>query len=487
LNRTTPGLRAAIITLLLTLAATAAAQAVDPRDGNYALNQDGTMPAYIVPVLRLVSSTHVEPTTGLVLSADGLVLVPLDFASEGDEIIVLDGGTDIVRNGRPAHLKDFFPAEGLRILSVPGLRRDPAPFSSERLTDGAGLELTAFPPAERIAEGDPPLHTPATAVVFGKTAEPAVSGETPLPNVTGPLLDECGNVAAYSLAHDVQDMSSHPGTRYKWRSTLLGVMARLRISPAPTACREPAPDPVVEEPAPPESTTEPPPEPVEPEPEQEESTQDAEPVEEPAVEPQEAEETLDLDILPPYEPTDEAIDESDAEPIAPEAEEGSGGWLWLLAAALLAAGATALHFWRRRMSTEDGTAKHTDRPAIDPEPGATAPPDSPPADLVVALQITLENGSTDEIQCETPSRAINLFIGRGKADLAVPGAAVSRNHARLEGTAGALTITDLGSNNGTAVNGVPCLEGEILYVQEGDVITLGNVQTTLLLRKGEAG
>ena len=69
------------------------------------------------------------------------------------------------------------------------------------------------------------------------SAAPAVSGETPLPNVTGPLLDPCGNVAAYSLAHDVQTMSSHPGTRYKWRETLLGVLSRMGIPPAPTACR----------------------------------------------------------------------------------------------------------------------------------------------------------------------------------------------------------------------------------------------------------
>ena len=42
---------------------------------------------WVVPVLRLVSATHVEPTTGVVLSSAGLVLVPHDFARIGDEIV----------------------------------------------------------------------------------------------------------------------------------------------------------------------------------------------------------------------------------------------------------------------------------------------------------------------------------------------------------------------------------------------------------------
>ncbi len=37
----------------------------------------------VVLVLKLVSSTHVKPTTGIVVSDEGLVLVPADFASGG--------------------------------------------------------------------------------------------------------------------------------------------------------------------------------------------------------------------------------------------------------------------------------------------------------------------------------------------------------------------------------------------------------------------
>ena len=48
--------------------------------------QSAAMPGWVVPVLRLVSATHVEPTTGVVLSADGLVLVPVDFAAPEGEL-----------------------------------------------------------------------------------------------------------------------------------------------------------------------------------------------------------------------------------------------------------------------------------------------------------------------------------------------------------------------------------------------------------------
>ena len=61
----------------------------------------------------------------------------------------------------------------------------------------------------------------------------------------------------------------------------------------------------------------------------------------------------------------------------------------------------------------------------------------------------------------------------------LPSAAISRQHARLNGTPDALTVTDLGSGNGTSVNGVPCLDGEILYLETGDVLVLGDAQLSV--------
>lgn len=473
-----PALRRLLLLLLLPLAllvhAAGHAQAIDPRDGRYGLNEDGSMPPWVVPVLRLVSSTHVEPTTGLVLSDSGLVLVPMGFASEGDEVIVLDGGTDIVRHGRPAHLKDYFPAEGLQVLSVPGLRRSPAPFAAEALVDGARVELTAFPPAERIAEGDPPLHAAATITVFGAAADPAVSGETPLPNVTGPLLDACGNVAAYSLAHDVQTMDSHPGTRYRWRATLLAVLGRLGIEPAPSACgraeaqaapAEPPPEPE----AAPQAEPSPPEQPATPEPAAEEEAVAAdEAVEEPEAEA----ETLDIDRLPPFEAPEPAP--------APAPEPGSGfAWAWLLAGLALLAGGAWLHLRRRQAAAGPAGAMPVGEDDGD-EADEPVAPVAGSADRRLALRGTLADGAPFEAACAVDSGAIDLLLGRGaEADLVVPTAAVSRRHARLQGRAGALTVADLGSANGTSVNGVPCLEGEVLYVGPGDVLVLGDARLAL--------
>ena len=120
---------------LLLIAGPCLAQGLEPGINPYTLPPD-SMPAWTVPVLRLVSATHVEPTTGVVLSDTGLVLVPEDFAGSGDEIIVLDGGTDIIRNGRPARIERRFSAEGLQVLSVEGLKRPGVTLAAGPLEEG---------------------------------------------------------------------------------------------------------------------------------------------------------------------------------------------------------------------------------------------------------------------------------------------------------------------------------------------------------------
>ena len=39
-----------------------------------------------------------------------------------------------------------------------------------------------------------------------------------------------------------------------------------------------------------------------------------------------------------------------------------------------------------------------------------------------------------------------------------------------------MTLSDLGSDSGTFVSGVPCLPGEIIVVEPGDEIFLGDVR-----------
>lgn len=470
----------AFLLSLLLFAVPAAAQTVDSTEDAFAVSQGADVPPFVVPVLRLVSKTHVEPTTGIVLSESGLVLVPAGFASAGDEIVVLDGGTDIVSNGRTARVEKNFPMDGLQILSVYGLRRPAAPFADDRLEDGATVRLTAFPPAEQIAEGAPPLGVETEVTVFGENGIPAVSGVTPLPNVTGPLLDDCGNVTAYSIAHDIQTMDSTPGTRYQWRDTLLGVIEALGIQPAPSACvaQPPPAELETEELPPPEE--EPMPEPVVAEPE-------------PAPEPDQAEEPTDEatipeeeqpEILPPIETDEDAVTETIDEPVpeAPIEEETSGGWAWLLFAFAFLAAGFGLHRWRRKLDGQP--QEEAAEPPVTPPAPEEGDPDiqEPQLDSFLVLNGNLAGDRPIEVSCPVSSLAVNVVIGRGQADLQIRSAAVSRQHAALNGAAGALTVTDLGSNNGTLVNGIPCLEGEVMYLEQGDTVTLGDARFTVELK-----
>ena len=85
--------------------------------------QTGPVSSSVVLVLKLVSTTRVKPVTGIVVSDGGLVLVPAEFISEQGEIIVLDGGTDIVSHGRTATIVDSSVSGDLALLSVEGLDR----------------------------------------------------------------------------------------------------------------------------------------------------------------------------------------------------------------------------------------------------------------------------------------------------------------------------------------------------------------------------
>ena len=86
----------------------------------------------------------------------------------------------------------------------------------------------------------------------------------------------------------------------------------------------------------------------------------------------------------------------------------------------------------------------------------------------------------------TSSRAIQLpstgvlQIGRSRdAEIAIASDVVSRNHARLIVSEGAIQIEDLGSHNGTLVNGEPIVGTAALAA--GDVVTIAD---TLLIVRG---
>lgn len=469
------------------------------------LSQADSMPPWIVPVLRLVSATHVEPTTGVVLSDSGLVLVPADFASMGDEIIVLDGGTDIIRNGRPAKILQRFSGEGLQVLSVQALHRQSAGFSPDPLTDGGEVRLAAFPPAEMIAEGAPPLDIPVTLSIPVESGKPAISAQNPLPNVTGPLLDECGQLAGYSSANGVQSMSTSESPGYQWKENLIRLMNEMQLEPRIADCRpaaapgneaalpedEPGPEPgdavEVDEPGPepeesPEAVNQDDPETAESSAEEDATGETAtdEPAEQ-ADNPQNEGGLLDLETLPPHEdkiPVDDSATPALSDSSAIEEKE-KPAWPWLLAALLLIASGIVLHRIRASKS-EEPVEESAQSPAAEWVSDGSDDEDSsdsaPGFDSCLVLSGQLTDGRPVDARCNVSSMAINLLVGRGNADLIIDSPAVSRHHASINGTADSLTISDLGSSNGTSINGIPCLEGETMYINPGDTIILGNVR-----------
>ena len=67
-----------------------------------------------------------------------------------------------------------------------------------------------------------------------------------------------------------------------------------------------------------------------------------------------------------------------------------------------------------------------------------------------------------------------IIVGRAPgADILVPDDVVSRRHARFSLMGGDLMVEDLGSANGTRVNGAPVTQVQLCV--EGDVVRIGGV------------
>jgi pSer/pThr/pTyr-binding forkhead associated (FHA) protein len=78
------------------------------------------------------------------------------------------------------------------------------------------------------------------------------------------------------------------------------------------------------------------------------------------------------------------------------------------------------------------------------------------------VQVTLVAVKADGQQHEVPMKRARLMIGRKKeADLRIPVPSVSREHCEVRVESGKVYIRDLGSSNGTYVDGERVQEGEL--------------------------
>ncbi len=118
--------------------------------------------------------------------------------------------------------------------------------------------------------------------------------------------------------------------------------------------------------------------------------------------------------------------------------------------------------------------------ALDPDPTSTRVFTVPKPVAPAARLVVNGPGNLDRV---VPVAGGLLRIGRAPDnDLVLGDGRVSRHHGRIAGRQGTLVYTDLGSTNGSRVNGEPVIE---VVLGAGDRILVGD--TTLEVRLGEPG
>jgi hypothetical protein len=442
-----------------------------------AVLQARPMSPSVVLVLKLVSKTRVQPATGIVISNDGLVLVPAEFVSSKAEIIVLDGGTDIIKNGRPAMIVDQAESNGWAILSVKGLKRPGITLSKNMPTMDSELHFTAFPPAEYIANGLPPLWATVKIQLDEEDNSYSISTETPQPYVSGPILDDCGYLAGVSLTSGLQSLrpGKLPETFFsiKLQSTLEALQVKMPVatcvdslekSPAPVG----KPQEAVRELAGPSESS----------------------VESNLLKPNVYNPLIKRKRLNPFQ---------GASP-QPRITEKPSIWrsipIWLVLLGLIMLSALtwkAYFFFRMRKG------KLTPSPAAGPvpvsfqteTPGKGNKPRAAPVyheempDMLKLPEacngVLVIDGFADpdlrfKRYCTVDTRQIDIRIGRHDTDIVIQHPSISSSHARFEKNEELMSLSDLGSNTGTYIKDVPCLEGEIMFFDAEDVVFLGDVQ-----------
>jgi hypothetical protein len=412
----------------------------------------------VVLVLKLVATDRVQPATGVVVSDDGLVLVPGDFVTTPAEIIVLDGGADIATNGRPATVYAQAPDTGLAILSVAGLKRPGIILSETDDLYAKGSRFQAFPPAHQIAAGATPLNIP-------------MAPGTDLPYLSGAIFDRCGYLSGMTLAIGLQrPVPGHAPLIFD-RGVVRDSFESLQVSVPRATCLLPPDEPEASEVQLP--TTQP---------------------EAPATDSAPADE-VDMEPAPSPGPSANTIEPEPQPSVTPD--PGPSGnvvpW-WAKFAGLVVLVVLALGIFKRRQRPGIGIDPASDEP--DTVQLSTGRDDSAPlprsgrkegdlpdqAGLPDGCDglVVLEGRTGDEREirhfCAVNTNQFDVVIGRGETDIRIEQATISRRHARLQRHAGNMTLEDLGSSNGSHVNGVPCLHGEVMHLEPGQEICLGDIR-----------
>jgi hypothetical protein len=171
-------------------------------------------------------------------------------------------------------------------------------------------------------------------------------------------------------------------------------------------------------------------------------------------------------------------------------------WFYPLLALLLAGGIGAFLWQRRRrtLKTVPGSGSgarplNLDLPLIHLH-DAAKPLAAPVAILVRDKPVATTQGSRgtsvkgdgrEEVHAIWAlDGRVNLTLGRFESDLLLSSASASRRHARIHGAVGELMLEDLGSSNGTWVNGQRCSQGRSVPLSIGDELVFGDAHYRLL-------
>lgn len=455
----------------------------------------------IVLVLKLISKTEVKPTTGIVISDSGLVLVPAPLVTEPGEIVVLDNGVDIAVNGRPAVIVDMPHSGGLALISVPGLERPGIILSENALEAGQSLHLETFPPPKLMAKGAEPLWVPVEIAPQDAIMRTAISPETPLPYITGPIIDSCGYFAGLSVAIGPSSMELDQLPVVAFTDELIQVFDAMQVTLPSARCQSAV------------------------------STQiESASIDEQALADKSSSPDLEIADEPTIpEPTIEETGQAQQEPEKVvtagnefRADEKPSIWrdvpLWLilLGISILAGLVWKAAFWFRQIrqpqqqQTPRQADSHTGGLAAD-EPDTSqlgleptsvdSKPRSAPLDnntrpdmnalpegcnAVVVSEGFFDKESAFRRYCAVNYENMDIIIGRGDVDISIEHPAISREHARLSSYHGSLTLSDLDSSNGSFIGETPCLSGEIMFIENNDPISLGQLKITIKIARTQA-
>ena len=93
--------------------------------------------------------------------------------------------------------------------------------------------------------------------------------------------------------------------------------------------------------------------------------------------------------------------------------------------------------------------------------------------MTILAKLKVLEGSDDNVVYKMTTPVI--LIGRSEqCDIFLPSEKVSRKHADIEFIEGKLYLKDLGSTNGTYLNGEKLRKGSLKSIKNGDKIGLGN-------------